>query len=116
MQEVKDKASPSFNQKREMLNDVPLSLSLSPSGHLYLYTGLETSEVVSSAIAEKIHSFFSISESVGLLRLGLSPFASSLSTSLLFWQQFSQLFITEMCKHVDPDGAAIPTFCKNVIL
>jgi len=82
---------------------IPLSLSLSPSGHLYLYEDLETSEMISSSIAKKIQSFFSINESIGLLRLGLTHFNDSLPSSFTFWQQFSQLFITTICKNVNSD-------------
>jgi len=81
---------------------VPLSLSLSPLGHLFLYVDLDTPETLPKTIAKKIGSFFSISESVGLLRLGLSHF-SELPPSFSFWQQFAQLFVTEIFKHVDPN-------------
>ncbi|MHB1947696.1 MAG: DEAD/DEAH box helicase [Gammaproteobacteria bacterium] len=81
---------------------IPLSLSLSPAGHLYLYTDSET-EALSKASAEKIISFFSINESVGLLRLGLTQFTTDLPSSLSFWQMFSRIFIAEICKLPDSD-------------
>jgi superfamily II DNA or RNA helicase len=80
---------------------VPLSLAFSPSGHFYLYTDSETSETFSKAMAEKMHAFFSVSGAVGLLRLGLSNFREPLETSFSFWQKFSRIFITEICKHTD---------------
>jgi superfamily II DNA or RNA helicase len=104
MQEVIHMTSFSEDIKNEKSNQlIQLSLSLSPSGHLYLYTDPETSETLPKSIAEKIHSFFSVSESVGLLRLGLTNFNASLPASFSFWQQFSQIFITEICKHADLD-------------
>ncbi len=79
---------------------VSSSLALSPAGYLYFYdTG--TLEEISESIAEKIHSFFSVNHSVGLLRLGLTHFNEPLSESISFWQQFSHLFIAEVCKHTD---------------
>ncbi len=108
MQEIRHKSSRSLNQKGEKSGETCLSLSLSPSGHLNLYANLETSEVIPLATAEKIQSFFSINESVGLLRLGLTHFSDPLPPSFLFWKQFSQLFITEMCKHVDSEKTVIP--------
>ncbi|MFZ2314134.1 MAG: DEAD/DEAH box helicase [Gammaproteobacteria bacterium] len=108
----------------EMEQEAPisLSLSLSPVGHLYLYADAENKEILPKPIAEKINSFFSISESVGLLRLGLSNFGTSLPASFTFWQQFSALFITEICKAADlalqstlPD-AAFPTDEINCLI
>src|ERR1700733_5600788 len=89
-----------------MKNDMPLNLNLSPSGHLYLYADSEAEELVTPQIAEKIHSFFSVNAEVGLLRLGLTQFASALPPSFLFWQRFSQLFITEVCKQADANELA----------
>jgi len=87
-------SSDSMNQKKKKSSDIaiPLSLSLSPTGHIYLYTGSEAEEMVSPSVAEKIQSFFSVNASVGLLRLGLTHFNDSLPPSFSFWQQFSQLF------------------------
>lgn len=99
--------SPSFNLKKEKLSDPPLTLSLTPSGHLYLDSDSEASETVSPATLEKIHSFFSISEMVGLLRLGLTQFEHTLPPSFSFWQRFSQLFITELCKQVNSDEKVV---------
>ena len=109
MQEVKQKTSHSLDIKSEKTSDIPLSLSLSPIGHLSLYSDPENTETLPKSIAEKIHSFFSVSESVGLLRLGLSNFGTSLPASFTFWQQFSKLFITEICKAADlTEQSAIP--------
>jgi len=98
MQNVEKKLSDTF---------IPLSISLSPSGHLYLYENVEIEDVISSTIAEKIQSFFSINASVGLLRLGLTHFNDPLPPSFAFWQRFSQLFITEICKYVNSDEKSV---------
>src|SRR5438067_6812113 len=98
MQEVKQKTSHSINIKSEKTSDIPLNLSLSPIGHLFLYSDSENQELLPKSIAEKINSFFSVSESIGLLRLGLTNFGIALPASFTFWQQFSKLFITEICK------------------
>src|SRR3990167_6786253 len=84
----------------------PLSLALSPTGHLYLYTDAENSETVLKTIADNLQSFFSVNDTVGLLRLGLTHFDVPLPTSFNFWQQFAQLFITEVCKQVDGDNTS----------
>lgn len=107
MQNVTNKSS--HSNKHKKLNDIsiPLSLSLSPLGHLYFYKDLENSEMISPGIAEKIQSFFSVNESMGLLRLGLTQFNDPLPPSFAFWQRFSQLFITEICKHVDSDAKSV---------
>jgi len=100
MQEIKSKASHSLDIQSE--KDIPFSLSLSPIGHLYLHAD-STDETLLQSIAEKINSFFSVSEQVGLLRLGLSNFAIALPPSFAFWQQFSKIFITEICKSAGHD-------------
>jgi non-specific serine/threonine protein kinase len=100
MQNIKQKSSLSSDCKEET-NDTTLSLALSPSGHLYLYEDREAEELVSLQFAAKIHSFFSTSYEVGLLRLGLTQFENALPPSFAFWQRFSQLFITDVCKYTD---------------
>lgn len=97
MSATKSKTFNSLNVKNEKASDAPLSLSLSPIGHLYLHVDSEVDEILPQSIAEKINSFFSVNEQVGLLRLGLSNLGS-LPASFTFWQQFAKLFITEICK------------------
>ena len=83
-------------------------LGLSPAGHLYFYDA-DSSENMLDAISEEIHSYFSINYSVGLLRLGLTHFNEPLPESFSFWQQFSQIFIAQTCKHVDSsENVTIP--------
>src|SRR5437588_652311 len=58
-------------EKKLKIKECACSLSLSPAGHLYLYDADERAvmtETLSNTVAESIKSFFSISESVGLLR------------------------------------------------
>ncbi len=78
--------------------DHTLSLSLSPTGHLYLYKDVEVVGILSKTLIDTLGSFFAIDGSLGLLRLGLSQFSEPLPPSFVFWQQFARLFITEMCK------------------
>ena len=90
-----------------LISDKYSNLGLSPTGILYFYDA-EQSENISADVTEKIQSFFSINYSVGLLRLGLTHFNEPLPDSLSFWQQFSQIFIAQMCKHVSGENATIP--------
>jgi len=76
----------------------PLSLSLSPTGHLYLYSDPENEEAVLLHVAEKIKDSFAIGSAIGLLRLGVMDFASTLPPSLAYWQAFSKFFVTEVSK------------------
>ncbi len=75
-----------------------LSIALSPTGHLYLYSDPENQESIPEKLAQTISSFFAINDAIGLLRLGLINSDTPLSTSISFWQQFAQLFIAEICK------------------
>ncbi len=86
----------------------PLSLSLSPLGHLYLLCDAETQEFVPSETLQKIQDLFAEGSSLGLLRLGITPFSVSLPPSLAFWQKFSKLFMTRVCK-----GAGAETFSSD---
>ena len=91
-----------------LINHTHGNLGLSPAGNLYFYDA-ELSEKISADVAEKIQSFFSINHSIGLLRLGLMHFNDLLPESFSFWQQFSQIFIAQICKHVDSSkNTAIP--------
>lgn len=85
MQEAIRKTSSSKKIKIEENRDfIPLSLSLSPAGALYLYTDSEILETLPTTIAEKIDAFFSLGSAVGLLRLGLTDFNVPLSSSFSF--------------------------------
>lgn len=77
---------------------IPLSLSLSPTGHLYLYSDPENEETVLLYVGEQIKEAFARESAVGLLRLGVTDFASALPPSLAYWQEFSKLFVTEISK------------------
>ena len=76
----------------------PLSLSILPSGHLCLYNGPESQETLTSSIAAKIQEIFDKNASTGLLRLGITNFEEPLPPTFAFWQNFSKLFITAVCK------------------
>ncbi len=77
---------------------IPLSLSLSPTGHLYLYSDPENEETVLLHVAEKIKDSFAIGSATGLLRLGVVDFGVPLPPSFTYWQTFSKLFVTEVSK------------------
>lgn len=75
-----------------------LSLAVSPRGHLYLYSDKESLERVSKTLFDQINHLFDTSASVGLLRLGIVNLPLELPPSLSFWQQFSRIFVAEICK------------------
>ncbi len=75
-----------------------LSIALSPTGHLYLYSDPENQEFIPTKLANTIDSFFAINDAIGLLRLGLTNTDTPLPASISFWRQFAQLFIAEICK------------------
>jgi SNF2 family DNA or RNA helicase len=85
---------------------VPLSVALSPSGHLHLYRDPNNQETIPKNLADKIDSFFHLGDSIGLLRLGLVNFNALLPTSLSFWQQLAQIFISEVCKQNGNNAAS----------
>ncbi len=90
---------------------VPLTLSFSPVGELYLYSNPEKNELLSPTQAKKITDFFSSDKSVALLRLGLTQFGEPLPPSFEFWQRFSKIFITELCKSTDRND---PSFIQTL--
>ncbi|MEB3701801.1 DEAD/DEAH box helicase [Candidatus Bealeia paramacronuclearis] len=75
-----------------------LSLSILPSGHLYLYNDPKNQEIFPFSLAEKLKEIFSKNASIGLLRLGVTHFEAPLPPTFSFWQSFSKLFVTEVCK------------------
>ncbi len=85
------------------LNLKSTDLALSPTGHLYLYNDEQNQEIISDITSDKIESYFRINDGIGLLRLGLTNFNSSLSPTIDFWQKFSQIFIAESCKKIHFD-------------
>jgi non-specific serine/threonine protein kinase len=84
--------------------ETQLSLRLSPQGHLTLFRDPDEISLPRD-LADSIHAFFSKQDNVGLLRLGLSQCSTPLPPSLLFWKQFSQTFISELCKARASDPA-----------
>jgi len=90
--------------KTSLSEKAGICLALSPAGHLYLYTDADSSEILSRSLTDKIHELFSVNDSVGLLRLGLTNFSESLPASFTFWQKFARVFITEICKQPYTEG------------
>lgn len=84
----------------DAVSTVPLSLALSPTGHLHLYSDPENQETVSNVASHKIHDFFATDDRIALLRLGLTHFDTPLPPSVSFWQQFAQIFVTALCKQI----------------
>lgn len=79
---------------------VHLSLALSPTGSLHLFSDPENSECIPNSIAEQIESLFTQSPSIAHLRLGLMHFEeNNLPISVSYWRQYAQIFISEICKH-----------------
>jgi hypothetical protein len=91
-----------YSEQEQETSEI-LSLALSPTGYLYLYSDPNNQESISTKLASTIRSFFTINDAVGLLRLGLIHIDTPLPTSISFWQQFSRLFIAEMCKRTSFD-------------
>ncbi len=85
----------------EQDNTIPLTLALSPAGHLYLDTGLNAQEFLPLTIAKKIQSLFEESSFTGLLHLGIRNFAATLPPSFLFWQKLARQLVTEACKQYE---------------
>ncbi len=75
------------------LNKKPISLILSPLGHLKLEVNEENQEFLTPALVDKVNSFFETSYAVGILRLAAASFPVSTAPSLAFWQSFGQLFL-----------------------
>lgn len=97
-----------------------IGLALAPSGHLHIYPELENVTTLPADVSCKIQDFFILGEGVGLLRLGLTHFDIELPPSLAFWQQFAQIYITDVCK-TNGDGestvsANVPTEEINALL
>jgi len=92
------KVLPSKDLLLETVSIIPLSLGLSSSDHLYLYRDPENQEQIDGTTANKIQTFFTVDDAIGLLRLGLVQFNTTLPPSIAFWKQFSEFFIEELCK------------------
>ncbi|MDR3478931.1 MAG: hypothetical protein P4M14_12985 [Gammaproteobacteria bacterium] len=88
---------------------VSLSMAFSPDLHLHLYNDKDNQESLPESIADTIHSFFCLSDTLGLLKLGLTHFDVPLPTSVAFWQRFSHGFIAEVCKQNGSNEKPTPT-------
>lgn len=71
-----------------------IELSLSPEGFVYLNQDHESIHPDFNTNLQ----LFSNNPSLGLLHLGLRDFASPLPSTFSFWQSFSRLFISTVCK------------------
>lgn len=78
-----------------------ISIAISPAGHLYLATDNNVQETLDESTVQKIHELWQNGCASGLLHLGLISLPTELTPSLTFWRQFSQTFITEVCRHSD---------------
>lgn len=77
------------------------TIALSPTGHLYLETGIKARELVAEEIAQKIQEFWQNDYAIGLLHLGLISLPTGLTPSISFWQEFSREFIAQVCRYPD---------------
>lgn len=93
----KESTTVDYSEKENKSYDA-LSIGLSPTGHLYLYSDPENQESIPTKLRATISSYFAINDAIGLLRLGLTNTDTSLPASISFWRQFAQLFIAEVCK------------------
>ena len=87
--------------EKPLVDDIALSLGMSPQRHLYLYH--DSDETLNRQVAEQIQSSFSQNYAVGLLRLGVQNFDVALPPRLFFWQQLARLFVAEICKLANVD-------------
>jgi len=87
-----------------------LSLALSPAGSLHLDMNNENQEQVSQETAEKLESLFKDNFQDGLLDLSLIKFTESLPPSFLFWQKFSERFMTAIRQLSDQSNIKSPPF------
>jgi SNF2-related domain/SNF2 Helicase protein/Helicase conserved C-terminal domain len=82
-----------------MVTKIPLSLSITADGRLYLHEDVwDDQELISCSLANQIRAIFKQGYEKGLLRLGFMMFEEPLSASLCFWQHFAQCFVSEVYK------------------
>lgn len=88
--------------------EITIDLSLSPEGHIYF-----SQKEQLPAELEKLETLFARDPRIGLLHLGLCDFSYSLSSTFLFWQNFSRQFITRFCKLATDHQAVSVPFLTN---
>ncbi|OGT07844.1 MAG: hypothetical protein A2X78_03285 [Gammaproteobacteria bacterium GWE2_37_16] len=91
-------------QKTPYLN---FSIALSPAGHLHLVTDNNVQVTLDESSVQEIQKRWQNGYASGLLHLGLITLSTALPPSFMFWRQFAQKFITEVCKY--PDFLVTPT-------
>lgn len=72
-------------------------LALSPSGKIFIDKHVHDQHNQVTECVEKIEKLFKDDYHYGLLHLGFSNFRGILPQSVLFWQNFSKKFITQVC-------------------
>lgn len=77
---------------------INLSLALRPSGTIHIDSSNTSQELLPSVTAKAIQEQFAKSSWLGLLYLGVANFSDTLPPSFAFWQRFSHLFITHICR------------------
>lgn len=86
-------------QTTPLLNQ-QMRLVLSSQGRVLLRTvDADEMDPWPQVVIDKIQTFFTGDDHIGLLRLGLTQFDQPLPPDVLFWRQFSQLFIATICQH-----------------
>jgi hypothetical protein len=99
-------------------NTIPLTLALSPAGHLYIKKDDDIQETVTFATAQQLEELFSADYARGLLYLSINKFTEPLPPSFTFWQHFSHIFMETVCQGAPADGvsgpieAPYPSFAK----
>ncbi|MCP4924100.1 MAG: DEAD/DEAH box helicase [bacterium] len=83
---------------KDTLQSGTVEITISPSGSLYLRENQENPENILEDIIHRIKDLLDTEvgtqiSSVCLLRLGMTPFSSTLPSSLSFWHHFVQIFI-----------------------
>src|ERR1700722_3582416 len=76
---------------------VQAELTLSLENRVYFDSAPHALENLTDDVAKKIAEWFSKLFPQGLLKLGISEFID-LPPSFNFWQSYSRLFMTEVCK------------------
>ena len=85
---------------------MPLSLTLSPHGRLFVEELPEASETgLAAAVSARIQAAFAASAGHGLLHLAAVELTTVLPPALVFWREFAHGYLTRLCHTPDLDGA-----------
>jgi non-specific serine/threonine protein kinase len=94
---------------------IAMALALSPSGNLFLDEA-SGEEYLSQKDAETIKGFFEHGHQKGLLLLGLENFLEPLPPSFIYWQNFSQRFIIEVCHLPELSQAKLQSTLSKILV